>query len=75
MSLCRAARNCRAPVVALSVAYATKHGCPYPLKDPKKRNSQNDPLYYVGESKGLSGGSVFLDLLGGLGDPCISCEV
>ena len=40
---------------------------PEPLKDPKMEPPQYEPKYYIGETGGLLGGSIFWDPLGGLG--------
>ena len=38
-----------------------------PEGSQKMESPKNDPHYYIGEAKGLLGGSTFLDPLGGLG--------
>ena len=40
---------------------------PRPLSGSKKWSLPNDPHYYIGETRGLWGGAIFLDPLGGLG--------
>ena len=40
---------------------------PAPLKDPKDGTSQNDPHYYIGETRVFLGGSICWILWGGLG--------